>query len=180
LLRASRQLAWRRKVRREDCLGVASLEGMPLISSDHPTLELHKRILAELDHREAAVGEQEALARQTLAQVLAHCAAERASIDQDRAVLVQADSLCRRFIETNGSEYSEINASEAGQAPEPVREPEPAPEVERAQEEPAPREFSSVMALRRTLWKENQLDEIAQRTAWRVGEPPSTAPHCPD
>jgi hypothetical protein len=40
-----------------------------------------------------------------------------------------------------------------------------------------PPKFSSVMALRRELWKANGVDEVAQRAAWRAVEPPPTAPH---
>ena len=57
-----------------------------MLSQSHSTLELHQRVLADLDQREAAVVEKEAEARRVLEQALAHCAAERTSIEQDRAV----------------------------------------------------------------------------------------------
>ncbi len=60
-------------------------------------LELHERVLADLARRGAAIQERENEARRALEQALAQCAAERASITQDKLVLVQAAELYRRF-----------------------------------------------------------------------------------
>jgi hypothetical protein len=148
------------------------------LSQSHSTLELHKRILVDLDQRAAAVEKQVAEARRVLEQALAHCAAERTSIEQDRAVMVQAEKLYRRFLdETDGGGAPEDNAAtaQADLAPqqgEPcVEEPAPEPCVG----EPAP-EPSLVMDLRRQLWQEHQTDGVTQRAARAVGPPPPGAP----
>ena len=74
------------------------------------TLDLHERLLTDLVRRDAAVAEQEAEARRALEQALAHCAAEHASIDQDRVLLMQVGQLYRRFIEANGGKVPEPDA----------------------------------------------------------------------
>ena len=119
----------------------------------NPALELHERVLADLDRRGAAVVEQEAEARRVLEQALARCAAARTNIDQDRAVLEQAGKLYRQFIETNPGSVPEANA-----AP-----PAPVPEGR-----------SVLSDLRRQLWHEyeGQSDDVsAQRTSWKALAP---------
>ena len=151
-----------------------------ILSPSHSTLELHKRVLVDLDQREAAVEKQVAEARRVLEQALAHCAAERTNIEQDRAVMVQAEKLYRRFLdETDGGGAPEDNAAtaQADLAPqqgEPcVEEPARGPCVEEPAPEPSP---SLVMDLRRRLWEEHQTDGVTQRAAWAVGPPPPGAP----
>jgi hypothetical protein len=151
-----------------------------MLSQSHSTLELHQRVLADLDQREAAVMEQEAEARRVLEQALAHCAAERTSIEQDRAVLEQAAKLYRRFIDTGGGKVPEDNVAQ----PEPAPEQEPCVMDEPASPPPAADGGAcvaepSVMELRRQLWKENQMDGIAQREAWAADQPPPNAPTGP-
>jgi hypothetical protein len=53
--------------------------------------------MADLARRGAAIQEREDEARRALEQVLAQCAAERASITQEKLVLAQAAELYRRF-----------------------------------------------------------------------------------
>jgi hypothetical protein len=139
-----------------------------MMSQAHSTLELHQRVLADLDQREAAVVEHEAEARSVLEQALANCAAKRTSIEQERVVLVQAEKLYRRFIEMNGGGVPEDNAPQ----PEPVQQAE--------QDESAPplRE-PSVMELRRLLWNDNRMDGVMQHEAWVAGQPPPGAPMGP-
>jgi len=60
-------------------------------------LELHKRVLADLERRGVAIQERENEARYALEQVLAQCAAERTSIAQEKSVLAQAAELYHRF-----------------------------------------------------------------------------------
>jgi len=64
----------------------------------NPTFELHQRVLGELDRRDGLVREKEGEARRLLEQALAQCAAERAAIAQERAVLAHAEQLYRRFL----------------------------------------------------------------------------------
>jgi hypothetical protein len=147
------------------------------LSQSHSTLELHKRVLADLDQREAAVVQQVAEARRVLEQTLAQCAAERTSIEQERAVLVQAEKLYSRFLETNGGRVSEDNAAavQAELVPQQGEQYVEASAPEPRMEAPAP-EPSLVMALRRQLWQEHQTDGVTQRAAWAVGPPPPGAP----
>jgi hypothetical protein len=63
-------------------------------------LALHERLLSDLDRRDASIGEQENEARRALEQALARCASERSAIAQEKAVLVQAQQLYRRFLGT--------------------------------------------------------------------------------
>jgi hypothetical protein len=60
-------------------------------------LELHGRVLADLERRGTAIQERENEARRVLEQVLAQCAAERATIAQEKLVLAQAAELYSRF-----------------------------------------------------------------------------------
>ncbi len=78
-------------------------------------LELHKRVLADLERRGAAVQERENEARRALEQALAQCAAERASITQEKSVLAQAAELYRRFAGASNTLASTNN-------PQPVAE----------------------------------------------------------
>ena len=78
-------------------------------------LELHERVLADLAQRGAAIQERENEARRALEQTLAQCAAERASITQEKSVLVQAAELYRRFAGASNLLASTNN-------PEPVAE----------------------------------------------------------
>jgi hypothetical protein len=146
------------------------------LSQSDSTLELHKRVLVDLDQREAAVMKQVAEARRVLEQALAHCAVERTNIEQERAVLVQAEKLYRRFLEADGGGVPEDNAA-AAQPELPQQQGElcvEAPAPEPCVKEPAPE--PSVMDLRRQLWQENQTDGVTQRAAWAVGPPPPGAP----
>src|SRR5258708_7272511 len=70
-----------------------------MLSQINPALELHKRIMADLDRRDAAVVKQEADARRALEQAIADCAAQRARTDQERILLTQAGQLYQRFSE---------------------------------------------------------------------------------
>jgi hypothetical protein len=164
------------------------------LSQSHSTLELHQRVLADLDQREAVVVEQEAKARRVLEQALAHCAAERTSIEQDRAVLEQAEKLYRRFIDTDGPRVPEDNMAQPEPPPRELlsvmEEPASPPQESSAMKEPAsperepsvmmepalPEREPSVMELRRQLWKDNQMDCIMQREAWAADRPPPDAP----
>ena len=147
------------------------------LSQSHSTLELHQRVLADLDQREAAVVEKEAEARRVLEQALAHCAAERTSIEQDRAVLEQAEKLYRRFIDTDGGGVPADNMAQ----PEPAPQQEPCV-MDAPASPPPPADGGacvtepSVMDLRRQLWKENQMDGVTQREAWAADQPPPNAP----
>jgi hypothetical protein len=69
-----------------------------LAQLNNPTLELHQRILADLDHRDLGVGEKESEARRLFEQVIAQCSAERAAIASERKVLTQAEELYIRFL----------------------------------------------------------------------------------
>jgi hypothetical protein len=60
-------------------------------------LELHGRVLADLERRGTAIQERENEARRVLEQVLAQCAAERAAITHEKLVLAQAAELYSRF-----------------------------------------------------------------------------------
>jgi len=147
-----------------------------ILSQSHSTLELHKRVLVDLDQREAAVEKQVAEARRVLEHAHAHCAAERTSIEQDRAVMAQAEKLYRRFLdETDGGGVPEDNAATAQADLAPQQGELCAEEPEPCVEEPAP-EPSLVMDLRRQLWQEHQTDGVTQRAAWAVGPPPPGAP----
>jgi hypothetical protein len=144
-----------------------------ILSQSHSTFELHKRVLVDLDQREATVLKQEAEARRVLEQALAHCAAERTSIEQDRAVMVQAEKLYRRFLdETDEGGVPEDNAA---QREEPSAREEFAAGEPSGPQESGPRE-PSVMELRRLLWNENQMDGMKQREAWAADQPPPGAP----
>ena len=83
-----------------------------------PALDLHDRILSDLDRRDAAIAEQEAEARRVLEQALAQCSAERASIDQDRVLLTQVKQLYCRFVQTNGAGISEDDEAPQKLVPE--------------------------------------------------------------
>ena len=124
------------------------------MTTTNPVLELHQRVLADLDRREAAIVEQEAEARKVLEQALARCAAERTSIDQDKAVLVQAAKLYRRLSETDGGAFPEASAAQ----PAPV---------------PPQGDVSVLRDLRNQLWAEHesQSDAVPQRAAWAAMEP---------
>lgn len=71
------------------------------MAQSNPTLELHERVLADLDRRDSVIMAQEAEARRVLEQALACCAADRERIEQERVVLLQAGKLYRRFMETS-------------------------------------------------------------------------------
>jgi hypothetical protein len=63
-----------------------------------PTLDLHRRILSELELREAATREQETEARRALDNALQGIAAERRAIKQCRDLLTQAATLYKSFV----------------------------------------------------------------------------------
>ncbi len=63
-----------------------------------PTLDLHRRILSELELREAATKEQETEARRALDNALQSIAAERRAIKQCRDLLTQAATLYKSFV----------------------------------------------------------------------------------
>jgi len=69
-------------------------------------LELHERVLADLERRGVAIQERENEARRALEQILAQCAVERTSIAQEKSVLAQAAELYRRFADTSGTPAS--------------------------------------------------------------------------
>ena len=68
------------------------------MTQSNPTLELHGRVLIDLDRRDSTVREKEREARRLLEQALAQCGAERAAIANERAVLSHAEQLYRRFL----------------------------------------------------------------------------------
>lgn len=72
-------------------------------------LELHERVLADLERRGVAIQERENEARRTLEQVLSQCAVERTSIAQEKSVLAQAAELYRRFVGTSDTSLSTSN-----------------------------------------------------------------------
>jgi hypothetical protein len=78
-------------------------------------LELHSRVLVDLERRGAAIQERENEARRVLEEILAECAAERTSIAQEKSLLAQAAELYRRF--TGAS-----NAPASTNHPQPVAE----------------------------------------------------------
>jgi hypothetical protein len=78
-------------------------------------LELHERVLGDLERRDSSVTEQENEARRALEKTLAQCAADRASIVQERTVLLQAQQLYHRFL---GSGSGPTTASITQQAPQ--------------------------------------------------------------
>ena len=61
-------------------------------------VELHERILNDLEQRAAKIEERENEARRALEQILAQCAANRASIAQEKMILSQAQGLYVRFL----------------------------------------------------------------------------------
>jgi hypothetical protein len=60
--------------------------------------ELHERIFSDLEQRGAKIEERENEARRMLEQILTQCAADRASIAQEKMVLSQAQELYVRFL----------------------------------------------------------------------------------
>lgn len=87
------------------------------------TLDLHRRILEDLDRRDADVAVQEDQARKVLEDALAQCAAARASIDRERGLLTQVGQLYQQFLETHADVVPEISAP--APAPVPVAPPPP-------------------------------------------------------
>jgi hypothetical protein len=67
------------------------------LTQSNPAFDLHQRVLTDLQRRDTAVREQESEARRLLEQALAQCAAERAAIANERAVLAQAEQLYAGF-----------------------------------------------------------------------------------
>lgn len=72
-------------------------------------LELHARVLRDLERRGAAIQERENEVRLSLEQILAQCAAERTSIAQEKSVLAQAAELYRRFTGASNAPASANN-----------------------------------------------------------------------
>jgi hypothetical protein len=72
-------------------------------------LELHERVLTDLERRGVAIQERENEARRALEQVLAQCAIERTSIAQEKSVLAQAAELYRRFADASDRPASTNN-----------------------------------------------------------------------
>jgi hypothetical protein len=83
----------------------------PTVAEFGTTLELHRHVMAELDARAVAIAEKEADARKALEQALDQCAQHRAAIEQDKASLVQAEQLYRRFLTAKGSESQAASPS---------------------------------------------------------------------
>ncbi len=67
------------------------------------TLELHRRILSELDLRDGAITEKEVAARKAFEEAQRNIAAERQAIKQHRELLAQAESLYQSFAGTDQS-----------------------------------------------------------------------------
>jgi hypothetical protein len=61
-------------------------------------VELHERIFTDLEQRGATIQEHENEARRALEQILARCAADRATIEQEKTLLSQAQELYVRFL----------------------------------------------------------------------------------
>ena len=86
-------------------------------------LQLHERVVAELDRRLTAVEEQEAEARQLLEEALARCASERAVIAQERTVLEQAEQVYRRFLQTSVVAQTEVAAEPPREVEAEIQQP---------------------------------------------------------
>jgi hypothetical protein len=61
-------------------------------------VELHERIFTDLEQRGSTIQEHENEARRALEQILARCAADRATIEQEKTLLSQAQELYVRFL----------------------------------------------------------------------------------
>lgn len=101
------------------------------------TLELHQRVLADLDNRELNVGVKESEARRLFEQVIEQCSAERAAIASEREVLMQAEELYVRFLAAhqtilpNGPlEDSELLATEKPDSTDLAAESDAPPQVD--------------------------------------------------
>ncbi len=98
-----------------------------------PTLDLHRRILSELELREAATKDQETEARTALEIALQSIAAERRAIKQCRDLLTQAATLYESFV-------GKDRVATQSDVPQPTESPVAvaAPEVTPAPAEPLP------------------------------------------
>jgi len=103
----------------------------------NPTLDLHRRILSELEIRETATEEQETEARRALDNALQSIAAERRAIKQCRDLLTQAATLYKSFVGKDRV-TTQSDVLQPTEAPVAVAAPEltPAPAV--ASDEPSP------------------------------------------
>jgi hypothetical protein len=105
------------------------------------TLELHRRILSDLDLREDAATEKEAAARKALEEALQDIAADRQAIKQYRELLAQAEKLYQTFVGANRSGDSAAlrqpaEAPEAATTAEQASVPAFATEDEEASRQP--------------------------------------------
>jgi outer membrane biosynthesis protein TonB len=103
-----------------------------------PTLDLHRRILSELELREAATREQETEARRALDSALQNIAAERRAIKQCRDLLTQAATLYKSFVGSDRA-TTKTDVPQPIEAPVAAADPELAPAQSSAGDEPAPR-----------------------------------------
>jgi hypothetical protein len=73
------------------------------------TLELHRRILSDLELREYAAAEKEAVARKAFEEALQNIVAERQAIKQYRELLAQAENLYQSFVGVDQNVSSAIH-----------------------------------------------------------------------
>lgn len=102
-----------------------------------PTLDLHRRILSELELREAATREQETEARRALDSALQSIAAERRAIKQCRDLLTQAATLYKSFVGSDRA-TTKTDVPQPIEAPVAAADTELAPAPSAAGDEPAP------------------------------------------
>jgi hypothetical protein len=115
-------------------------------------LDLHRRILSDLDLRETATTEKEAAARKAFEEALHNIAAERQAINQYRNVLAEAQHLYQNFAGTSqdGTSGTASGPSEvpvAAGSPQQTLAPDPGalseePQHPATEEEPAPQATS--------------------------------------
>jgi hypothetical protein len=137
-----------------------------------PTLELHKRVLADLERRDTAIGEREREARRLLEQAIAQCNAERTAIATERKVLMQAEQLYLRFLAASETISANQPLQELVQLetekPDSAEAATPEPELVAAVEPPAimaePGPLSDIEAKMREL-RSGLAEEVAREDA---------------
>lgn len=145
---------------------------------NNATLELHQRVLADLDRRDLAVGDKEGEARRLFEQVLAQCSAERTAIAGERNVLMQAEELYVRFL----SAHETIRPDEPEEdlplpdtealspvvlASELASEPDVSPQVELPAEEKEPEmsDLTSEIEAKMRELRDGLAEEVARENA---------------
>ena len=102
------------------------------------TLDLHRRIIGELNLRESVIKEQEGAARRALEDALQNIAAEKHAIKQCRELLSQAEMLYQSFAgESRFGPRPDIPQPAVAPIPPAVPQPTPDPAATVAAGEPA-------------------------------------------